>query len=75
MKFILSAATSLFCYAVIFAQSLPSQWTKHSDSHIMSAGENTSEGLYDESTLEEIRLYFPQSNYWNSCIAEGLGCQ
>ena len=65
MKFILSAATSLFCYAVIFAQSLPSQWTKHSDSHIMSAGENTSEGLYDESTLEEIRLYFPQSNYWS----------
>lgn len=65
MKFILSLTTLLLFHVAISAQSLPSQWTKHSETHIMSAGENILDGLYDESTLEEIRLYFPQSNYWS----------
>jgi len=62
----------LFLLVVIFifisdvnSQNLPSQWHKSEDGQTLIAGDQLSEGLYDESVVEEIRLYFPQTNYWN----------
>lgn len=47
-----------------FTQSLPAQWNISEDGRFLVAGDKPSAGLYDENVLEEIRLYFPQSNYW-----------
>jgi CotH kinase protein/Lamin Tail Domain/Secretion system C-terminal sorting domain len=49
----------------INSQSLPAQWRKSDDGHTLIAGDQMEKGLYNESVVEEIRLYFPQSNYWN----------
>ena len=49
----------------IGSQNLPSQWRTSADGRTLVAGDQLSDGLYDESVVEEIRLYFPQSNYWN----------
>ncbi|MBK9736335.1 MAG: CotH kinase family protein [Saprospiraceae bacterium] len=46
-------------------QSLPQQWHKYNNGHAMKAGDLPSEGFYSESKMEEIRLYFGQTNYWN----------
>lgn len=51
--------------ADIKSQNLPSQWHTSADGRTLVAGDQLSDGLYDESVVEEIRLYFPQSNYWN----------
>ncbi len=45
-------------------QSLPAQWKISDDGKFLIAGQNTSSGIYDETKLEEIRLYFEQTNYW-----------
>lgn len=47
-----------------FGQVLPAQWRIGNDGHTLVAGDMASTGIYDENTLEEIRLYFPQTNYW-----------
>jgi CotH kinase protein/Lamin Tail Domain/Secretion system C-terminal sorting domain len=47
------------------SQNLPAQWHKSADGRTLVAGDQLSDGLYDESVVEEIRLYFPQTNYWN----------
>jgi len=54
----------IFLPCNISAQSLPSQWKISSDSKYLVAGNNSSTGLYDESKVEEIRLYFSQADYW-----------
>jgi hypothetical protein len=46
-------------------QSLPTQWRKTDDGKFLIAGDQISNGLYDESNLEEVRIYFTQPNYWN----------
>jgi hypothetical protein len=46
-------------------QKLPAQWKISEDGKFLIAGNNVSTGLYDEAVLEEIRLYFPQTNYWS----------
>jgi len=46
-------------------QSLPSQWRKTDDGKFLISGDQISDGLYDESNLEEVRIYFTQPNYWN----------
>lgn len=68
---IISMPRTFFCIiifstwvACVFGQSLPSQWTISEDGKFLVAGNKPSAGLYDETVLEEIRLYFPQSNYW-----------
>ncbi|MBK8625320.1 MAG: CotH kinase family protein [Saprospiraceae bacterium] len=48
----------------ISSQNLPSQWHKTDDGKYLVAGDQMSSGFYDESTVEEIRIYFSQSNYW-----------
>ena len=50
---------------ILLGQVIPAQWSIGSDGHTLIAGNLTSTGIYDESTLEELRLYFPQTNYWN----------
>lgn len=55
---------NLIIVAEIISQNLPSQWKITDDGRYLIAGNQPSEGLYDETKIEEIRLYFPQSNYW-----------
>lgn len=45
-------------------QVLPNQWHINSVHHIISSGDMVLSGFYDESKVEEIKLYFPQPNYW-----------
>ena len=47
------------------SQNLPAQWRETDNGQMLIAGDQMDKGLYDESVVEEIRLYFPQSNYWN----------
>ena len=47
-----------------FTQSLPAQWRFSDDNKFIIAGDQLSDGLYAESGVEEMRLYFSQSNYW-----------
>jgi hypothetical protein len=49
---------------LLFGQKLPDQWSYSDDGRYLLSGTKLSTGLYDENTLEEIRLYFPQTNYW-----------
>ncbi|MGB4959762.1 MAG: CotH kinase family protein [Saprospiraceae bacterium] len=46
------------------SQSIPSQWRITDDGKYLIAGDQTSLGIYKESVVEEIRLSFPQTNYW-----------
>lgn len=39
-----------------FGQVLPAQWRIGNDGHTLVAGDMASTGIYDENTLEEIRL-------------------
>jgi spore coat protein CotH len=45
-------------------QVLPKQWSVK-NSHYIVAGKDNHPDIYDENTVEEIRLYFSQSNYWS----------
>ena len=54
----------LIASSQIFSQNLPQQWRLSDDGQFITAGDKVSDGLYDESVVEEIRLYFPQPNYW-----------
>lgn len=60
---LISVLTIWFCHLNI-GQNIPSQWRISEDGRFMIMGDQASTGLYDESALTEIRLYFPQSNYW-----------
>jgi hypothetical protein len=46
-------------------QKLPTQWIQSDENHMLTAGSQPSVGLYDETVVEELRLYFSQPNYWN----------
>ncbi len=46
-------------------QKLPTQWIQSDENHMLIAGSQPSVGLYDETVVEELRLYFSQPNYWN----------
>lgn len=47
------------------SQKIPSQWRITDDGRFLVAGDQASTGIYDENIVEEIRLTFPQSNYWS----------
>ncbi|MEZ4911941.1 MAG: CotH kinase family protein [Saprospiraceae bacterium] len=53
----------LFSTVNINAQSMPSVWAVI-DEHTIASGTTESTGFYDITKLEELRLYFDQSNYW-----------
>jgi hypothetical protein len=63
-NFSITAILILSLIAASNAQKLPEQWVLNADNHVVSTG-NVSSGVYDETKVEEIRLYFPQSNYWS----------
>lgn len=54
----------MFCSQMATSQNLPDQWSFDKESHLLTTGSRASTGLYDESVVKEIRLYFPQTNYW-----------
>jgi hypothetical protein len=55
----------LICFSHgITAQNLPDQWRIDPYTHMVVSGDQMSKGIYDESTIEVVRLYFSQSNYW-----------
>lgn len=64
MKFLYTIALLVIAYSITDAQNLPSQWRFSYDGRNMIAGDQLSSGLYDETKVEEIRLYFSQSDYW-----------
>ncbi len=59
--------TLIICHFVavgtISTQSLPAQWRIDEQNHIIKAGDQESKKLYNESNIEEVRLYFSQSNF------------
>lgn len=54
----------LSIWSAAFSQSIPSQWRKTDDGKYLIAGDKATDGLYDVSSVEEMRLYFAQTNYW-----------
>lgn len=64
MRILFSLLFIVFLACTAGAQSLPAQWRFSADNKYIIAGDQLSDGLYDESSIEEIRLYFSQSNYW-----------
>lgn len=48
----------------LLAQDLPSSMYFAEDEHILYTNGRASSGLYDESTLRDIHLWFDQANYW-----------
>lgn len=64
MRVFTSFVLLIAVFATLSAQKLPAQWRKSDDGKYLIAGDQASTGLYDESTVEEIRIYFTESNYW-----------
>jgi hypothetical protein len=52
------------CAISINSQSLPDHWAKKTG-NIIQAGGIIHQDIYDETKVEEIRLYFKQADYWN----------
>ncbi|MCB9310273.1 MAG: CotH kinase family protein [Lewinellaceae bacterium] len=46
------------------SQTLPDRWSII-DEHVIASGRTKNDKFYDVEKLEEIRIYFNQSNYWN----------
>lgn len=55
---------AIFWISIVNSQKLPSQWRKTDDNRFIVVGDQVASGLYDESKVEDIRLYFTQTNYW-----------
>ena len=56
---------SLVCLSsVLLAQSLSMSMQLAEDEHILYTNGQASTGLYDESQLRTLQLWFAQSNYW-----------
>lgn len=50
--------------AALHGQNLPREMHISNDGRHLVTGRNASEGLYDESTIQVIELWFEQANYW-----------
>jgi hypothetical protein len=50
--------------SILLSQDLPSQWYVDKNLHKVSFSPPSTK-IYDESSVEEIRLYFKETNYWN----------
>jgi spore coat protein CotH len=55
---------AVFNVFALFGQNLPPQIRFSDDGHFLITGDNESEGIYDESKVEELRLYFTQPDFW-----------
>jgi hypothetical protein len=56
----------ILSHMVVFtmsAQNLPEQWRVDQAQHMVVAGDQDSKKLYNESKIEEVRLYFKETNY------------
>lgn len=49
---------------ILESQSLPKQWSKKTG-NIIQGGITIHQDIYDDTKVEEIRLYFTQTDYWN----------
>ncbi len=64
MRFFYTFFFILTCSWAVIGQKLPTQWRFSYDGRYLIAGNQDSGGIYDESNVKEIRLYFSQSDYW-----------
>ncbi|HMP31350.1 MAG TPA: hypothetical protein PKD85_17230, partial [Saprospiraceae bacterium] len=48
----------------VIAQIIPKQWSVK-NSHYLVAGKDNHSDIYNETKVDELRLYFNQINYWN----------
>ncbi len=55
---------TVLCSMPITAQNLPSQLHLSTDGHRLISGGLVSDGLYDESRIQVVKLEFDQENYW-----------
>jgi spore coat protein CotH len=64
MRFFYTFFFILTCSWAVIGQKLPTQWRFSYDERYLIAGNQDSGGIYDESNVKEIRLYFSQPDYW-----------
>jgi hypothetical protein len=64
MRFFYTFFFILTCSWAVIGQKLPTQWRFSYDGRYLIAGNQDSGGIYDESNVKEIRLYFSQPDYW-----------
>ena len=64
MRFLSIVVFTTIALVNAHTQKLPAQWHTSADNKTLVAGDQLSDGLYDETKVEEIRIYFPQTNYW-----------
>jgi hypothetical protein len=65
MKTLLTSVFLSFLFFSLIGQNIPEQWRITEEGRYMIMGDRTTNGLYNETALEEIRIYFSQPNYWN----------
>jgi hypothetical protein len=65
MKQVCSLLIFIFALQSVRSQKLPGQWAYSDDGKYLLSGVKSSDGLYNDTALEEIRIYFHQPNYWN----------
>ncbi len=65
MKYLYLIILVISTHLTPICQKIPSQWRISNDGRYLIAGDQSPTGLYDESKVEEIRLYFSQADYWN----------
>lgn len=61
---ILLAATYLLSQTGAYAQSFPKSMYLAEDEHILYTNGQQASGVYDESVVKTIELWFDQTNYW-----------
>jgi len=60
---------SVFASPFLQAQNLPDAMYIAENEHILYTGGLPSEGLYDESQIRTLHLWFPQTDYWQQMIS------
>jgi hypothetical protein len=61
---LLSLLTVLFFAPGLFGQNLPNAMYFAENEHTLYTNGRVSDGLYDESNLQDIQLWFSQADYW-----------
>jgi spore coat protein CotH len=64
MKLIFTLLTCSIFTFMASGQNLPFEKRLSEDGHFLTTGGNVYTGLYDESAIQEIRIYFKESDYW-----------
>jgi spore coat protein CotH len=63
IKFTILIQFLFFCASL--AQSIPDQWRIDHNQHMVIAGDQAVKKFYNESKIEEVRLYFKEANFLN----------